>query len=105
MAFQMWRKGLDEKQKKKKNPSLFKKVYFRKKILTKKAQRQQCTLATAMGILADRNHNYFRSRSFGAKGQLVCLTAFKGKSQLFLSVLYPLQLLKQNEDTHFCPKQ
>lgn len=58
-----------------------------------------------MGILADRNHNYVRSRSFGVKWQLVCPTAFKGKSQLFLSVLCPLQLLKQNEDSHFCPKQ
>lgn len=38
MALQMWRKGPDGQQREKKNPLLFKKVYFRKKLLTKSTE-------------------------------------------------------------------
>lgn len=58
---------MDNRGKKKKKILCCSKKSISGKNFLQKAQRQQCTLATAMGILADGNHNYFRSRSFRVK--------------------------------------
>lgn len=103
MAFQMWRKRPDGQQRKK-ILHCSKKSISGKNFL-QKAWRQQKYFGYRDGNSTWWEPQLFQIKELQSSDSLYVWTVFKGKSQLLLSVLCPLQLLKQSEDSHFCLKQ